>query len=339
MDERQLLEDLYKTCTNYKLRERYHAVLLVKTGMSITQVAYFFYVDPETISMWVRKWNAEKHLEDKKRNGPKSKLTTEQQEEVFRVVDENNPKNEGYDVATWDCAELKIFIQKRFQITLSCEAIRKLLRKNGYFYRKTEYFFTKRDEEQRRAHIAEILNLFDNSLNDTTILFGDEMSTKLHPKPGHVWTRNGTPIVKTNCSHKRVNTIGALSPVTGEKVVGQYDQNDTRSFLVFLQTVLDAIPNNILLYLDNYPVHHSKAVRAFCAQNPRLTLKFMPIYSPDLNPIEWLWGYVRPKFLNGVVHQNVDALKETLARAFEVIKPEKIKEICTLQILKRHRMI
>ena len=339
MDERTLLEELYKTCTDYKLRERYHAVLLVKTGMSITQVAHLFYVNTDTVSMWVRKWNAEKHVEDKKRNGKKPRMNTEQQEELFRVVDENNPKNERYDVASWDCSELKILIQDRFAITLSCEAIRKLLRKNGYFYRKTEYLFSKRDEEQRRAHIAEVLNLFESSLQNTTILFGDEMSTKLHPKPGHVWTRNGTPIVNTNCSHKRVNTIGAVSPITGDTVVGQYDKNDTQSFLTFSQKVLDTFPGNILLYLDNYPVHHSKAMREFCAQNPRLTLKFMPIYSPDLNPIEWLWGYVRPKFLNGIVHQNIDALKQTLVRTFEVIKPEKIKEICTLGILKRHRMI
>ena len=154
-----------------------------------------------------------------------------------------------------------------------------------------------------------------------------------------MWTRNGVPVVPTQCSHKRINTIGVVSPINGEHVTGHYDRNDTASFLVFLEKLLRTIPENIILYLDNYPVHHSKAVREFCDQNPRLTLKFMPKYSPDLNPIEWLWGYIRPKYLNGVVHQSIDALMETLERVFRVVKPEKIREICTLKIIQRHRII
>lgn len=229
MDEKELLEDLYKNSTNYKHRERYHAVLLVKNGMSMTQVARIFYVDPETVSMWARKWNAEKHVEDKKRKGPKQKLSSEQEQEICRVVDENNPKTEGYNVASWDCSGLQILIKNKFNILLSREAIRKRLRRNGFCYRKMEYLFTKRDEEQREKFVAEFLGLMESGLENTTVLFGDEMSTKLHPKAGHVWTRNGTPLVQTECSHKRVNTIGVVNPITGDKVIAQYDKNDTQS--------------------------------------------------------------------------------------------------------------
>jgi hypothetical protein len=44
-------------------------------------------------------------------------------------------------------------------------------------------------------------------------------------------------------------------------------------------------------------------------------------------------------YLNGVVHQTIDALKETLERVFLTVKPEKIMEICSLRIIEKHRII
>ena len=339
MDEPELLLHLYKTAKSAKESQRYHAVLLVKTGTSMTQVARLFFVDIDTIRLWVHKWNQEKKTSDSPRSGRPRILTPEQEKEVSEIVDENNPAKEGYDVASWDCRELKILIQDRYRTDLSVEAIRRMLRHHGFSYRKAEYLFLKRDEQQRQQFIAQTLDLTESNVTNTLLLFGDEMSTKLHPKQGYVWTRNGSVLIETNCSHKRINTIGAVDPLRGKVTIEQYDKNNTQSFILFLQKLLETYSENIVLVLDNYPVHHSKKVKEFLEQNSRLALKFLPTYSPDLNPIEWLWGYLRKKFLNGKVHQSTDALIQTLKRAVEVIKPEKIKEICTLKVMERYRTI
>lgn len=338
IDEKEELLVLYKKSKTVKEATRYHAVLLVKTGTSMTQTARLFFVDLDTIRLWIHKWNEEKCILDRKRSGRPPQLTSDQEQEICQIVDENNPQKEGYDVSRWDCPELQVLIKEKYIIDLSYEAIRKMLRRNGFCYCKTEYLFLKRNEEQRRSFVAETLDISESKFENTVLFFGDEMSTKLHPKNGYAWTRNGKVLVETKCSHKRINTIAAVNPMSGETASVHVERNDTESFLIFLKTLLEKCSQNIVLILDNYSVHHSKKVQEFLDQNPRLHLKFLPPYSPDLNPAEWLWGFLRLKYLNGKAHETVDALIQTLKTAFEVIKPEKIKEICTLKILEKHRI-
>lgn len=326
---------LYKSCKDYKERERYHAVLLVKIGRKIKSVAELFFVDEETIRLWIKKWDDEKNVKDKPRPGNKKKLSKEQEEQICKLVDENNPQEHGYKTATWDCIELKKFVEDKFGIEISDEAIRKLLKKYGFSYKKAEYLFSKRDLEKRNNFIAELFALYE-SLENTKIMFCDEMSTKLHPKLGYVWTRSDKVYVETNCSHKRISTIAAIEPIIGEKVSANYDRNDADSFVLFLEKLETSTNQNIVLVLDNYPVHHSRKVRDCLEKKGRITLKHLPTYSPDLNVIEWLWGYARIKYLNSRGSSTIEELNKTVQNCFDSIDSEQIKRICNIDIIRKH---
>ena len=60
--------------------------------------------------------------------------------------------------------------------------------------------------------------------------------------------------------------------------------------------------NNLLLLWDNAPSHKSKVVKKYLAEqnqyNPAIWIECIPPYSPELNPIEMLWGYVKKKLAN-----------------------------------------
>lgn len=331
---KELLE-FYKSCKDYRERERYHSVLLVKTGKTIKSVAELFFVDEETIRLWIKKWDEEKNVKDKPRSGNKKKLSKEQEEEICKLLDENNPQEHGYKTATWDCVELKKFVDDKFKIEISDETIRKILKKHGFSYKKAEYLFSKRDLEKRNNFIAELFALYE-SLENTKIMFCDEMSTKLHPKLGYVWTRSNKVYVETNCSHKRISTVAAIEPIIGEKVSANYDRNNADSFVQFLEKLENSIDQNIVLVLDNYPVHHSRKVRGYLERNGKITLKHLPTYSPDLNVIEWLWGYARIKYLNSRCSSTIEELKDAVQTCFDSISSDQIKKICNLDIIRKH---
>jgi len=60
----------------------------------------------------------------------------------------------------------------------------------------------------------------------------------------------------------------------------------------FLTHLLWHVPADVLVIWDGSTTHRSKIVREFVAgQNGRLTLEFLPGYAPELNPVEYLWGY------------------------------------------------
>jgi transposase len=50
----------------------------------------------------------------------------------------------------------------------------------------------------------------------------------------------------------------------------------------------------VFLIIDSHPVHRSRAVREFAASTKgRLRLFFLPPYSLELNPDEWVWKNVK----------------------------------------------
>ena len=66
----------------------------------------------------------------------------------------------------------------------------------------------------------------------------------------------------------------------------------------------------IHMILDNVRYHHAKALQHFLKKNEdRIDLFFLPAYSPDLNPIERVWWYMRKCITN---NRYIHSLKERM---------------------------
>lgn len=48
----------------------------------------------------------------------------------------------------------------------------------------------------------------------------------------------------------------------------------------------------ILLIVDNARIHHAKRVKKYCEEH-HIKLIYLPAYSPELNPIEFLWKRIK----------------------------------------------
>jgi hypothetical protein len=83
--------------------------------------------------------------------------------------------------------------------------------------------------------------------------------------------------------------------VTGQVTYQQAYKIDRRQFIRFLKKLnqLYASFKVIYIILDNWSVHHHPDVLEALKQLPRLKLVFLPTYSPWLNPIEKLWGWLK----------------------------------------------
>src|SRR5213079_3000377 len=65
-------------------------------------------------------------------------------------------------------------------------------------------------------------------------------------------------------------------------------------FIDFCRRLLHDAQGPVFLVLDGHPVHRSKAVQQFAeSTDGRLRLFFLPGYSPELNPDEWVWKNVK----------------------------------------------
>ena len=82
-------------------------------------------------------------------------------------------------------------------------------------------------------------------------------------------------------------------------------------FIDFLKALLDSVPGKIFLIVDGHPVHKAKKVSEFVKEKAdgRLSIFFLPPYSPDLNPDEWVWNNVKNDRIGRSVIMSANDLK------------------------------
>ena len=108
-------------------------------------------------------------------------------------------------------------------------------------------------------------------------------------------------VIQTYGKHEGVKLLGILDYETGKGYVEDHKSYDAQVFMSFLGNVLKKYPTgNIVMILDNAKIHHAKLLTRFLQENPRLHLEFLPPYSPNLNIIEELWGWLKSTVINNV---------------------------------------
>lgn len=72
---------------------------------------------------------------------------------------------------------------------------------------------------------------------------------------------------------------------------------------------------HIVIILDNAKIHHAKLLTDFLESNKsRLSLLFLPPYSPNLNKIEELWGWLKDSVINNVFFHVKEEIQQAVQK-------------------------
>jgi len=137
-------------------------------------------------------------------------------------------------------------------------------------------------------------------------LFEDESMIRDYQAIMKSWFPKGEQrIIPTYGKHYGAKLVGVLNYETGKVYVEEHKKYDAMVFLSFLKNVLLRYPSGkIVMILDNARIHHAKLLKEFLKANERLTLMFLPPYSPKLNLVEGLWGWLKDSVINNVFFHN-----------------------------------
>lgn len=120
-------------------------------------------------------------------------------------------------------------------------------------------------------------------------------------------------IVPTYGKHRGVKLIGILDYESGETFCIERERYDAKVFLAFLKMVVEKYPGQkIVMVLDNAKIHHAKLIQPFLQDHPELQLMFLPPYSPQLNLIEGLWGWLKKAVIYNVFYSTVDEIRNAV---------------------------
>lgn len=272
---------------------RANAIVLLDQGWSCEEVAAALLIDDDTVRSW-HKLYAEHGLTGVvvfNHLGSASHLTNDQAAELFDWVRTNLPRNTRV-IGAW--------IAKTYGVDYSHAGLIALLHRLGLDYRKPDLVARKLDAARQKAFIEDYDRLLRDLGADETVVFADAVHPTHQVRAVGCWAPRDEAIAITPSSGRdRLNIHGAVNLETGTTQMVEVLTVDAKSTILLLMAILAAYPSMrmIHVFLDQARYHHAKLVREWLAHHGhRITLHFIPTYSPHLNPIERLWG---------VMHKNV----------------------------------
>lgn len=143
-------------------------------------------------------------------------------------------------------------------------------------------------------------------------MFQDEAGFGRINKPKRCWCpRPQRPNVPCHHIREYQYLYGAVAPMDGELFTLVMPYSNTECMNVFLQKLAEAYPHDdILLVLDNAGWHHSS--RLVVPSN--ITLFPLLPYTPELNPIEMIWDWIREKGFHNEVFASLALVLERLCQ-------------------------
>jgi transposase len=146
-------------------------------------------------------------------------------------------------------------------------------------------------------------------------LFQDEFSLSNTATLSATWSPTGKQpeIACKQVKKERVTGFGSVNPLTGQLIVNFEQTGNADTFKKHLRKVLRTYKGyrKIIIYVDNVRFHHAKILKPFLEAHPELEIRYLPAYSPDLNPVERVWWYMRKSITH---NRYLSSLKERIAK-------------------------
>ena len=150
----------------------------------------------------------------------------------------------------------------------------------------------------------------------------------------NVWARTGSrPRAVRQTRYEWVYLYAAVEPARGESaaLVAPYVNTGTmNAFLQILERERKS-DEHFVLIIDQAGWHKSRDLKL----PDGITVLLLPAYSPELNPVENLWHYLRSHYLSNRSYEDYDALLAAGTDAYRKLTPEVIKSVCRCPYLER----
>ena len=142
--------------------------------------------------------------------------------------------------------------------------------------------------------------------------------------------RNGIkPQVQVLWNFTYLWVYGAVEPLTGEGFFYEFTHLDTVCFEKFLELFASKYHEDLhIIQVDNVGFHNS--LNLSIPEN--VILLFQPAYSPEVNPIERLWGYIKEQ-LKWLRFEQIEELRAAVQKELNKLTNEVIASLTGWQFI------
>jgi len=290
------------------------AVKAYLNDMSITDISNAYHVHRTTVYRWVIRNEKEKTLERRTLpgSGRPSKLSDKDVEKLTKII--LKPASAyGYETDFWTIKRIIQIAKKKLGIKISKTTMYEILYSEEYSYKKPEKRYYESDKKEQKDWVENEIPRIKKSLkkHNGILYFEDESNIALTAVLGKTWG----PVGKTTLASVTGNrgSISAMSAISnsGKLIFTLHEKRITSIEVIhFLDQLLKYHPRrHIVVVMDKAAPHKSKITQAYIDSKKRLHVFYLPARSPELNPDEKVWNYLKNEELKSHQAKNRKELK------------------------------
>ncbi len=150
------------------------------------------------------------------------------------------------------------------------------------------------------------------------MVYVDETGIDTYLHRAYGWSRRGKPLIGS-VSGRKFKRTGIVAAQMGKSIIAplQYDGTmDSALFEEWFEAfLLPKLPKDSVIVMDNASFHRKSKLRSLAAK-AGIQLIFLPPYSPEYNPIETFWAWLK-RHLRKTLHRH-ESFDDALYSAFQV---------------------
>ena len=238
-------------------------------------------------------WEALNPSHGGKSPGDDSLLTEENEKLIQSIILDRTPDQLKMPFALWTRSAVQELIERELGIHLSITCVGNYLRRWGFTCQRPKLTATEQNPEKVRQWLEDEYPAIraQAKAEGAEIWWGDETAVQNTPHQLRGFSPRGkTPILKSFGKRIHLTMVSAVNNQGLVRFRMFKEAINVERFRAFLESMIqDASGRKIILIVDNLRVHHAKDLRPWLELNrDKIELRFLPSYSPDLNPDEYL---------------------------------------------------
>jgi transposase len=321
--------------------KRVQAVLLAKQGWTASHIAQSLGCSLRAVKNWVAQYNRGgiEALREHSRPGRPRSLDPEHYPRLRQRLDSPPTPEDG--TCTLRAADIRRIIEREFGVLMGRQAVYDLLHRLGYSdlmprphhedaNPEVQEFFKEIVVEQIAAIAA------DHPAEEVRVYFQDEARFGTQGTITRVWARKGSrPRAVRQNGRQWLYVLMAVCAATGTASALIMPGLNTEVVNLFLEQFSRDLPAGVhaVLIWDGAGFHSGKDL----VVPENVSLIRLPPYSPELNPVENLWHYLRSHHWSNREYEGYQGLQEEAIRSVLAVcaDAEKLKTICNADYVKQ----
>ena len=254
-----------------------------------------------------------------RKSGQNRKLTPEQETAIIKLITEKDPDQLKMKCCLWTRDAVRELIKRQFDIDMSLRTVGLYLQRWGFTVQRPARQAIEQKPEAVQRWLKEEYPAIHTAAKaeNAEIFWGDETAVQNVANYARGYAPKGqTPVLKVKAKKMHINMVSAISNQGKVHFMFSRESINQQKVIEFLEKLLKDVHRKVYMVLDNLKVHHGKIVAEWLEANKdRIRLFFLPSYSPEYNPDEYLNNDLKQTI--GSQHQaNTEADLQLRANAF-----------------------